>query len=419
MRRVGVLSRSVLAAGTMAAGGAWAEPAEATRYVRTAGQFHAAVADLRTSGGTIVLLPGTYASTLLVDPRSSSRLWIEGRPGTRVHAFRLDRTQAVTVRHLVVRPAGRDGGILAERSRAIVIAGVRFTAARTGRRVALDLDHSVDVTVRASSFAHCGDRWPSSAICVYPRQAAHVTLRGNRFHDCYGCDSIHGRAGRNLVIEGNRFGRVPRCDGPKAKCNHQDPIELFLGNGVVIRRNVFRETGYGRGQIFLSQSTHRVRIVNNVFLGGNLRVPGVTPPRGIVVGSKISRDVPQYVRIANNTILTGSRDGAEFASVVVSSFYLDMPQRIRPVLANNAMARLRWTRVCARLLRSVRNVAVRGGRCSTSDRLGDPMLTAEGRPTAGSTLLIDRASVVYAPPTDADGRARVGPPDIGAYEHAP
>ena len=409
----------MLAAGTMAAGGAWAEPAEATRYVRTAGQFHAAVADFRTSGGTIVLLPGTYASTLVVGRRSSPRLWIEGREGTRVHAFRLDHTQAVTVRHLVVRPAGRDGGILAARSRAIVIAGVRFTGVRTGHRVALDLDHSVDVTVRASSFAHCGDRGPSSAICVYPRWAAHVTLRGNRFHDCYGCDSIHGRAGRNLVIERNRFGRVPRCDGPPMKCNHQDTIELFLGNGVVIRRNVFRETGYGRGQIFLSQSTHRVRIVNNVFLGGNLRVPGVTPPRGIVVGSMVSRDLPQYVRIANNTILTGGRDDDEFASVVISGFYLDAAPRIRPVLANNVIARLRHTLVCPRLLRSVRNVAAVGERCSDDDRIGDPMLTAEGRPTAGSTLLIDRASVVYAPPTDADGRGRVGPPDIGAYEHAP
>jgi Right handed beta helix region len=172
-----------------------------------------------------------------------------------------------------------------------------------------------------------------------------VTLRGNRFHDYYGCDSIHGRAGRNLVIERNRFGRVPRCDGPPMKCNHQDAIELFLGNGVVIRRNVFRESGYGRGQIFLSQSTHRVQIVNNVFLGGNLRVPGVTPPRGIVVGSMVSRDLPQYVRIANNTILTGGRDDDEFPSVVISGFYLDAAPRIRPVLANNVIAGFgtRWS----------------------------------------------------------------------------
>jgi hypothetical protein len=44
------------------------------------------------------------------------------------------------------------------------------------------------------------------------------------------------------------------------------------------------------------------------------------------------------------------------------------------------------------------------------------MLDADGRPTASSTMVIDLADPALAPSIDIDGTARVGPPDIGAYE---
>jgi len=395
-----------------------AEPADATRYVRTAGQFQAAVSAYRSSGGTIVVLRGIYARTLVVGPRSSRRLTIQGRPGTRIHELRLDRTRAVTVRGLTVRPVGRDGGILVLRSSGIVLADLLVTAVRTRHRVSIDLDHSSGVTVKASRISHCGDRWPAIAVCIYPRWASHVTIRGNRFGPCRGCDSIHGRAGRNLVIQGNRFGGAIRCPGPPRKCSHQDPIEFFLANGVVIRRNVFADTGHGAAQIFLSQGTDHVLIVNNVFVPGNRGAVGVTPWRGILVGSRISRDLPRDVRIVNNTVLSGNRhqDVDYVASIIVSPFYASVAARVRPLVANNVIAR---SLVCPRVRRSVRNVVVNGLGCSAEDSVGDPMLTAEGRPTADSTLLIDRASAAHAPRRDILGRARVGPPDVGGYEYVP
>jgi hypothetical protein len=62
---------------------------------------------------------------------------------------------------------------------------------------------------------------------------------------------------------------------------------------------------------------------------------------------------------------------------------------------------------------------VAGTGCSQTDAVGDPMLDADGRPTAASTMVIDLADPTLAPPVDIDGTARVGPPDIGAYEFSP
>ncbi len=411
--------RSVLATLAVAMLAVWAEPAGAARYVSTPDQFQAAASAYRHTGGTIVMLPGTYARPLVVGPRSARHLTVEGRPGTRIHLLLLEHTQAVTLRGLTVRPVGSDGGVLALRSRRIALADLRFTAARTPYRVSLDLDHSVGVTVQNSDFSHCGDRWRSVAACLYTRGASHVTIRGNRFHDCRGCDSIHGRAGRHLVIEANRFERALACRSSRKKCFHQDPIEFFGANGVVIRRNVFGETGHGRGQIFLSQATDHVLIVSNVFLASKRHVPGVTPMRGIVVGSHISRDLPQDVRIVNNTILSGDRSGAGLGSVVLSPFYASIAAHLRPLLANNVIARLPQWRVCGRIRLSVQNVVAHGSGCSAGDRVGDSFLTAEGRPTAGSALLIDRAEPALAPARDILDHVRIGPPDIGAYEHVP
>ncbi len=412
-------TRSVLATLAAATLGVCTQPAGAARYVRTPDEFQAAVSASRSTGGTIVVLPGTYARPLIVGSRSARRLTIEGRPATRIHSLRLEHTQAVTLRGLTFRPVGSDGGVLALRSRSIALTDLRFTAARTPYRVSLDLDHSHHVNVENSEFSHCGDRWRAVAVCLYTRRASHVTIRGNRFHDCRGCDSIHGRAGRHLVIEENRFERALACRSPRKKCFHQDPIEFFWANGIVIRRNIFGETGHGRGQIFLSQATDHVLIVNNVFLASKRHTPGVTPMRGIVVGSRISRDLPQDVRIVNNTILSGDHSGAGLGSIVLSPYYTSIAARLRPLLANNVIARLPRWRVCQSIRLSAYNVVAHGNGCSSGDRVGEPLLTAEGRPTMGSALLIDRADPALAPATDILGHARIGPPDIGAYEHVP
>ena len=247
-----------------------------------------------------------------------------------------------------------------------------------------------------------------------------MTIRDNVFRDCRGCDFIHGRAGPHLVIERNRFLRALPCRRPVAKCRHQDLIELFLANRLVISGNVFGVTRLGGGQVLLSRKTNHVRIQNNVFHATDPRVPGVTVRRGLVIGQHLTCDVPRYVRVVNNLILAGDRPGDDGAAAIrMSVHYRTAPLRYRPVIANNILSRVRYGSVCVRARRSVRNVFLRGTACSASDVVGDPLLDAEGRPTADSALLIDRAAQSFAPPLDMLGRARVGPPDIGAFEYVP
>ncbi|MDQ3866086.1 MAG: hypothetical protein M3304_04565, partial [Actinomycetota bacterium] len=47
-------------------------------------------------------------------------------------------------------------------------------------------------------------------------------------------------------------------------------------------------------------------VTNNVFLGTDPRVPGMVGPVGLWVGNRVARDVPRWVSIRNNTILTGA-----------------------------------------------------------------------------------------------------------------
>ena len=120
----------------------------------------------------------------------------------------------------------------------------------------------------------------------------------------------------------------------------------------------------------------------------------------------------------NNTILSGAPKGhhAE-SSIVLSPGYLKVLRRNRPLVANNVLAWLMEPRlVCGLEGDSERNVVVSGTVCGQTDVVGDPLLDADGRPTAGSVLLIDLADPTLAPRVDIDGTARDGPPDIGAYE---
>jgi hypothetical protein len=55
------------------------------------------------------------------------------------------------------------------------------------------------VTIRRSRFTHCGERSPECVNCLMLfRRSRHVTVEDSWFHDCYGCDFIHGRFGSIL-----------------------------------------------------------------------------------------------------------------------------------------------------------------------------------------------------------------------------
>jgi hypothetical protein len=398
-----------------------AAPAHAAgRVVDSRRAFQRAVRDFSQTGGRIVLLPGDYTHPLLVGPRSDSPLDIVGSPGARVQTLELLGTQSVTVRGLMVRPLGANAGIFARRSRNIVFRGDTFTARHTDFKVGLRLDSSSGVIVRNSRFSHCGDRTPKWSTCLLPRWAANVRIVHNWFHDCRGCDFIGGRAGPHVVIRENRFDRALACHTGWVKCAHQDLIELFNADGLLITRNVFGVSQGGGAQVNLATADDHVRIVNNLFLRDDPRAPGIVARVGILAGTRSSDRIPLGVEIVNNTILSGAPKGhhAE-SSIVLSPNFAHILRRNRPLVANNVLAWLMAPNLVCGLERdAIQNVIATGTGCTQSDVVGDPMLDAGGRPTAGSTLLIDRADPALAPPVDIDGAARVGPPDIGAYEFA-
>jgi Right handed beta helix region len=392
-----------------------------TRYVDSGEGFQRAVSELRSSGGRIVLLPGDYRRHVVIGPRSARRLQIVGAPGARVQSLSILRSQAVTIRSLIVRPLTGDAGVIARRSRDIVFRGDTFTAKRSRFRVRVRLDRSDGVVVRNSAFSHCGDRTRRFTTCLMPRWASNVTVFHNWFHDCRGCDFIGGRAGPDLVIRDNRFDRALACTTGWVKCVHQDLIELFHTEGMLVSRNVFGVSQAGGAQLNLATDDDDVRVVDNLFLGSDPRAPGIVPRVAILVGTRLTERVPLSVEIVNNTILSGAPKGNHpESSIVLSPGYAHVLRRNRPLLANNVIA---WNNapalVCGRARDSLNNVVVAGTACGATDVVGDPVLGPDGRPTAGSTLLIDLADPALAPPLDMDRAPRVGPPDIGAFEFSP
>ena len=392
-----------------------------TRPVSSADGFQAAVAALRSTGGTIVLQPHRYTRTLVVGPRSGPMLTIVGEAGARVQSILLDHANDVTVRHTTVYPMTADGGIHSEYSTHITIRDDTFTAKSTPYVVELDLDHSNHVSVRDSDFSHCGDNTPEWSLCLLPRWARNVTVRQNRFHDCRGCDFIHGRAGANLRILRNRFARALVCHHSWVKCGHQDAIELFSADGLLVSRNIFGVTQLGGAQLYMAESTDHVLVKNNKFIRTDPRAPGVVSRVGILVGTRISTVFPHDVTIENNTILSGKiRPDHAADSIVLSPRYGSAPVRDRPVIANNIFAKqLAPNRVCGLAKVSTHNIVEDGTACGTTDVVGDAVLDRHGRPTAGSTLVIDQADPSYAPARDLLDHRRVGPPDIGCYEYVP
>jgi len=398
-----------------------AAPAYAgARFVASGRAFQKAVSDFRQTGGRIVLLPGDYRRPLVVGPRSNSVLDIVGTDGARVQSLRIARSRDVIVRGLVVRPLTGDARVMVKRSRGIVFRGDTFTAKGTEFKVGLRLDHSRGVVVRSSTFSHCGDHTPKWSTCLLPRWARDVRIVRNWFHDCRGCDFIGGRIGPNSVIRENRFDRALACHTGWVKCAHQDLIELFNADGLLITRNVFGVSQGGGAQLNLATADDGVRVINNLFLRDDPLAPGKVARVAILAGTRASPRIPLGTEIVNNTILSGAPKGhhAE-SSIVLSPGYSHVLRRNRPLIANNVIAWLMVPAlVCGSDRDSLNNVVVAGTACGLTDVVGDPLLDAQGRPTAGSALVIDLADAALAPPVDIDGASRVGPPDIGAFEYS-
>jgi hypothetical protein len=405
----------VLVAATLAV----AHAAPATIRVRSEAEFAAAVSALRDSGGTIVLGPHAYREILVVPARSRRPLRILGSPGARVGRILLDHTQHVSLGRLTIAPLRRDAWIDVHASDHVDLHDLVVTAEGTPSSASVAVPDSTHVVIRRSTFTHCGDRSRTWANCLLLREAsAHLVVEDSWFHDCYGCDFVHGRFGSDLTLRRNRFERALPCRIGRIRCIHQDLIELFQGRWLRVEANRFGVYRSGGAQLYLTNAIDHVVIENNVFVGTDPRVPSFRSHVALIVGSAGSRRLPYYVRIVNNTILTGSpRPDGYRGSLRMSSAYGGIPRRLHPIVANNVIGLLETpARVCNNARVSESNVVVRGSGCSASDRVGDPHLDALGRPTAASTLLIGRANPRYAPAADITGGLRDAAPDVGAFE---
>jgi hypothetical protein len=409
--------------------------ASKTIRVRNDMQLQAAVSNLADSGGTIRLRPGFYRQ-LIVRPRSSRPLRIVGTRGARIERVVFDRTKNVSLGGVRISPRSQHAIVELIDSKHVELHDLVVTAQGTDLSASVALHRSRYVTIRRSQFTHCGDRSPVTAtghgyssgysFClILFRRSRHVTVEDNWFHDCYGCDFIHGRFGSNLTIRRNRFERALPCRFRllgRARCAHQDLIALFGGRWLRVEGNYFGVYKYGGAQLYLTGPVDHVSVANNLFVGTDPRLPGYRSRMALIVGAKGSERLPRFVEIVNNTILTGFKriDGYEGSLRISRAYrYGGYSRRERPLIVNNVIALLRtYGRVCLGVRGSLSNVIVRGHRCSRSDRVGPPHLDRRGRPTARSRLLIDKASRRHAPPRDIKGRRRAGVPDIGAYEYA-
>ena len=277
-----------------------AEPAASkTIRVRNDKQFQTAVARLARSGGTIRLQPRFYRS-LVVPPRSGRRLRIIGRPGVRIQRLVFDRTRNVSLSRVTISPRTEHAIVEVNHSKHIDLDGLRVSARGTSLSASVTAWRSRSVRIRRSTFTHCGDRSVEWSNCLMLfRRTHHVTVEDNWFHDCHGCDFIHGRFGSNLTIRRNRFERALPCRFRllgRSRCAHQDLIQLFAGKGLRVERNHFGVYKYGGGQLSLTGPVDNVSIANNVFVGTDSRLPGYRARMAIIIGAKGSDRLPRSSR---------------------------------------------------------------------------------------------------------------------------
>ena len=393
-------------------------PRKTVLVVHSDAQFAAAVKYFRYSRGEIVLRPHLYR-WLIVGPRSRRPLRIVGMRGVRAERVLFWGARNVSFGGVTIGPIRDDARITVRGSRDIVLHDLVVTARGTRRAASILVWKAHGVTIRRSNFMHCGDRARAFTNCVTLYRWSHrVLIEDNRFHDCLGCDFIHGRFGTHLTIRRNQFDRSLPCHMNTYRCGHQDLVQLFAGRHLRIAGNRFGVYKDGGAQLYLTNNVDYATIVNNVFAATDPRLPGYRAHMGIVVGSNASRRLPHYAKIVNNTILSGAlrRDGYA-GSIRMSSRYGSVPRWKRPIVANNVIALLEMpARVCNGSQRFIANVVVRGYTCSGADLTGSPGLDGHGRPRPASAV-IDGANRHYAPTLDASGHRRIGRPDIGAYEY--
>jgi hypothetical protein len=354
--------------------------AAASIPVHTPAQFQSAVERLRPHGGTIVLLRGRYDS-LFVSGGFGGRLRIVGKPGARVQNLVLDSTRYVTVGPLRVAPLTGDALLQVRASQNILLRDLVLSARGTRHAAGVDIPDSTWVTVQSSEFAHCGDRSPNWVNCLRVQErSSHVLVDHSWFHDCLGCDFLHGRIGSHLTVRSSRFERALPCSldhidrqllhqnlgrYASVRCKHQDLIELFAGDDLRFVRNYFGVYKWGGAQLYVTGQSRRTLIAHNVFRGTDPRVKGWQSPVGVLVGGSSGGPIPTYVRIEHNKIYTGApRVDGYAASISISAGYgWRIPRPRRPIIAHNVIGLMETTSRLCNGATLIDNTILRGTDC--------------------------------------------------------
>jgi hypothetical protein len=352
--------------------------------VHTPAEFQSAVEQLRPHGGTIVLLAGRYSEPLVVSGGFGGRLTIVGKPRARVQSLSLDATRYVTVGPLRVTPLTGDALLRVSASRNILLRDLTVTARGTRWSAGVDIPDSTWVTVQQSEFTHCGDLSPNWVNCIRVQEgASHVLVDHDWFHDCLGCDFLHGRVRSHLTVRSSRFERALPCNLAQidrrllrlnlgryasVRCKHQDLIELFAGDDLRFIRNYFGVYKEGGAQLYVTGPSRRTLIAHNVFRGTDPHVPGWQTPVGVLIGGSSGGPIPTYVRIEHNKIYTGApRADGYAASISISAGYgWRIPRPQRPLIAHNVIGLLETPARLCNGARLIDNVILRGSGCPLS-----------------------------------------------------
>ena len=392
-----------------------------------AAQLDAALVELAETGGTVVLASRHHPRVVV---RAQPRRWltIVAARGATVGRVLVENARRVRLVRLHVTPRGGHARLEVRGSSSIVFNGLRLTG-RGVLRANAAVRNSGDVSFTGGEFTRCGEgRTPEAGYCLLLRETSGVAITGNDFHDCFGCDFVHGVLNWNLTIRANAFhrARVGACGISIERCHHQDIIHLMRGGNVVVDRNILGVNQWpGAAQVYANGDMRGLTVTNNLFLATDPQLPGVRAKTAMWIGNRRDREPPRNVFIAHNTILSGAKRTLRgeqqplLSSIFFPHAYAGLPLAERPVVANNVIQLLRTPhRMCpfARILSG--NVIVKGERCGEANVVGHPRLDRAGRPTAASTLLIGRADDAFALPIDLFARGR-SDPDVGAFEYQP
>jgi hypothetical protein len=377
----------------------------ATISVNNASTLNAAIKKARP-GDVIQLANANYGHVDITKHNyPGGGLVIRGSRGAVVSDVVFNASSYVTLSGMTLSPAGDTANITVQvGSHDIAIDNILANGVNEnlGARVRAN-ESTSDITIQNSEFTQCGRATPCVGL-----GGTNMLVQNNNFHDCADCDFIHG-GGTNIRIIHNTLN-----NGYHVDCHcHIDLIQVMGGSHWLIAGNSFGYRESGAGQLFISPATRR-SVIDDVTVVNNLFWPGTGGTHAMLAAMRVASHsgsaLPNHIRIISNTVMTGVT-----SSINLDDDYARLPLASRPLVSDNVVLTM-FPNQCANG-QWVDNLFQNGTRCSTGGNdLGNAGLDRSYRPTGGSSLVINRANG-NAPSRDANGCARSGAADRGAYEY--